>query len=76
MSKQLYIDLKKMSAILNGYSMSSGYDSEVLKAISFIDSCIDNVVACMACGAEDISFEDIKNSIDLFYGDGIKSMFD
>jgi len=72
MSKQLYTDLKKMSATLNGYSMSSGYDPEILKAISFIDSCLDDVIECLACGAEDISFENIKNSIDLHYGDGFK----
>lgn len=72
MSKQLYTDLKKMSATLNGYSMSSGYDPEILKAISFIDSCLEDVIECLACGAEDISFENIKNSIDLHYGDGFK----
>lgn len=76
MSKQLYTDLQKMSSTLNGYSMSKGYDPEVIKAMSFIDSCLDNVIECLACGAEDISFENIKNSIDLFFGDGLKSMFD
>ena len=72
MSKQLYVDLKKISETLNGYSMTTGYEPEVLRAVSFIHSCLEDVIECLACGAEDISFENIKNSIDLHYGDGFK----
>jgi hypothetical protein len=67
MSKQLYIDLKKIEKHLDNYTMSSGYHADTLQAISFIRACIGDVVEGLAVGAEDFVTDSIKDTISLFF---------
>lgn len=67
MKKQLLIDLKKITSHLDGYTMSSGYDTDTLEALSFVSACMTDIINGIEVGAEDFVTDSVKDTINLFF---------